>query len=178
MSPNKTLYVRDDDLPVWERAESYAKATRQSVSALVAAALSRYLPDEPDDDGADTLALERAVYALHDAGSVKGQIAQMFHSAASWRQSVAEEFPGDSRNAPAARHMYRIAAGLIALPDGDPRLEAVEAAWDACLRADRFPDTLNDVIRGYGFGWGGHGAYYPDVAEVLARIRGELEGAS
>ena len=46
MSPNKTLYIRDDDLGTWDRAESYAKATGQSVSTLVAAALGRYLPPE------------------------------------------------------------------------------------------------------------------------------------
>jgi hypothetical protein len=51
VSPNKTLYVRDDDLSVWDRAETYAKETRQSVSALVASALDRYVPAEPDQEG-------------------------------------------------------------------------------------------------------------------------------
>ena len=46
MPPNKTLYVREDDLGIWERAEGYAKATGQSVSMLVTAALGRYLPPE------------------------------------------------------------------------------------------------------------------------------------
>jgi hypothetical protein len=45
--PNKTLYVRDDDLGIWERAESYARASRQSVSVLVAAALDRYITPGP-----------------------------------------------------------------------------------------------------------------------------------
>lgn len=43
MSPAKTLYVRDADLAVWERAEAVAKAVRQSVSQVVATALSYHL---------------------------------------------------------------------------------------------------------------------------------------
>jgi hypothetical protein len=44
MSPNKTLYTRDEDGPVWERAEQAAAATGQSVSQLVTAALRYYIP--------------------------------------------------------------------------------------------------------------------------------------
>lgn len=44
MSPNRTLYVRDDDLPLWERAESYAAEQNRSVSAVVAEALKSFLP--------------------------------------------------------------------------------------------------------------------------------------
>jgi hypothetical protein len=44
MSPNRTLYTRDEDGPVWERAEEAAAAAGQSVSQLVAAALRYYLP--------------------------------------------------------------------------------------------------------------------------------------
>lgn len=44
MSPNKTLYIRDDDMSIWERAEVAAKQTRQSVSQLVTTALQHYLP--------------------------------------------------------------------------------------------------------------------------------------
>lgn len=43
MSPSKTLYVRDEDVSIWERAEKAAKATRQSVSTIVATALQAYL---------------------------------------------------------------------------------------------------------------------------------------
>lgn len=43
-SANKTLYIRDDDVPVWERAEEAATRSRQSVSQLVTAALRAYLP--------------------------------------------------------------------------------------------------------------------------------------
>lgn len=57
MSPNKTLYVRDDDVRTWEQAEQFAKLTHQSVSLVVAEALRRFLPPhvrvlvEPDDPG-------------------------------------------------------------------------------------------------------------------------------
>lgn len=43
-SANKTLYIRDEDAPVWERAEEAATRARQSVSQLVTAALRSYLP--------------------------------------------------------------------------------------------------------------------------------------
>jgi hypothetical protein len=51
MSPNKTLYIRDEDTPLWERAEQAAQQTRQSVSQLVTAALRQHLPSisTPDD---------------------------------------------------------------------------------------------------------------------------------
>jgi|ERR1022692_1211374 hypothetical protein len=67
MSPNKTLYVRDDDAGVWERAERHAQASRQSVSALVAAALSRYLPPEADQDGMEEICVEVGEPALTKA---------------------------------------------------------------------------------------------------------------
>ncbi len=41
--PNKTLSVRDEDLPLWERAERAAKQERTTVSALVASALAEKL---------------------------------------------------------------------------------------------------------------------------------------
>lgn len=41
--PNKTLSVRENDLPLWERAERAAKDARTTVSALVATALAEYL---------------------------------------------------------------------------------------------------------------------------------------
>jgi len=46
--PNKTLYIRDDDAPLWERAELFAKQSRQSLSQLVMAALDRHLAAELD----------------------------------------------------------------------------------------------------------------------------------
>jgi hypothetical protein len=55
MSPNKTLYIRDEDMPVWERAEHAAERTRQSVSQLVTASLRHYLPTiyTPEDEMED-----------------------------------------------------------------------------------------------------------------------------
>lgn len=50
MSPNKTLYIRDEDVPLWERAEQVAKSTRQSVSLVVASALRRHLGVADDID--------------------------------------------------------------------------------------------------------------------------------
>jgi hypothetical protein len=40
---NKTLYVRDEDLPTWEQAKRAAKARGQSLSQFVAFALEQYL---------------------------------------------------------------------------------------------------------------------------------------
>jgi hypothetical protein len=51
MPSAKTLYVREEDVPIWERAEQAAAATRQSVSQLVAAALRRYLPSLSASEG-------------------------------------------------------------------------------------------------------------------------------
>ncbi|MEV4161422.1 hypothetical protein [Nonomuraea dietziae] len=45
--PNKTLSIREDDLPLWERAGRAARNNRSTLSALVTSALARYL--EPTD---------------------------------------------------------------------------------------------------------------------------------
>lgn len=39
MGMAKAVYVRDDDVELWERAEAYAKARRLTMSALVLTAL-------------------------------------------------------------------------------------------------------------------------------------------
>jgi hypothetical protein len=41
-----SIYVRAQDLPLWERAEQYARARRMPVSGLVMAALERYLAEQ------------------------------------------------------------------------------------------------------------------------------------
>lgn len=41
--PNKTLSTREDDLPLWERAERAAKTARTTVSRLTATALAEFL---------------------------------------------------------------------------------------------------------------------------------------
>ncbi|PSK90580.1 hypothetical protein CLV30_1385 [Haloactinopolyspora alba] len=42
----KAVYVKEDDVELWERAEAYAKAHRLTMSALVLTALEAYLPDD------------------------------------------------------------------------------------------------------------------------------------
>jgi hypothetical protein len=49
VSPNKTLYIRDQDMPAWERAESAARRRGISLSQLVAQALERAVPPPPAD---------------------------------------------------------------------------------------------------------------------------------
>lgn len=50
MGEPKTIYVREQDLALWRRAEAYARAHRLPVSGLVLTALERYLAEE-DDEG-------------------------------------------------------------------------------------------------------------------------------
>jgi len=49
MGMHKAVYVRDEDVALWQQAEAYAKARRMPVSGLIMAALERYLADEDDD---------------------------------------------------------------------------------------------------------------------------------
>jgi hypothetical protein len=44
MLPNKTLYIRDEDLPVWTRAEEIARAKGVSLSQHVTRSLQRTEP--------------------------------------------------------------------------------------------------------------------------------------
>lgn len=46
MGMHKAVYVRDEDIALWERAERYAKARRLAMSALILTALEQYLADE------------------------------------------------------------------------------------------------------------------------------------
>jgi len=49
MGKQVSVYVRDDDLDLWERAEAYARRRRMPVSGLIMAALEAFLTDaEPD----------------------------------------------------------------------------------------------------------------------------------
>ena len=41
--PPKTIYVREDDVSLWERAVAFARARRMTVSALIMTALEEYL---------------------------------------------------------------------------------------------------------------------------------------
>lgn len=49
MGVHKSLYVRNEEVELWRRAEKYAKARRLTMSALVLTALERLLADEADD---------------------------------------------------------------------------------------------------------------------------------
>ncbi|GAA5111336.1 hypothetical protein [Haloechinothrix salitolerans] len=51
MGVHKSLYVRDEEIALWQRAEQYAKAHRMPVSGLVMAALEAYLADDQDAQG-------------------------------------------------------------------------------------------------------------------------------
>jgi hypothetical protein len=45
MGKATAIYVREADLPLWERAERYARRHRMPVSGLVLAALESYLAE-------------------------------------------------------------------------------------------------------------------------------------
>ena len=49
MGMAKAVYVKDDDVELWRRAEAYAKARRLNMSALVLLALEAYLPEEGEE---------------------------------------------------------------------------------------------------------------------------------
>jgi hypothetical protein len=53
MGMHKAVYVRDEDVKLWERAERYAKTRRMPVSGLVMAALERFLEVEDEAMPAD-----------------------------------------------------------------------------------------------------------------------------
>lgn len=48
-----SIYVRADDLELWQRAEAYARERRMSASGLVMLALERYLDAEDSETGKD-----------------------------------------------------------------------------------------------------------------------------
>jgi len=52
MGKQVSVYIREQDLPLWERAERYARRHRMPVSGLVLAALEAYLVelDRPAGD--------------------------------------------------------------------------------------------------------------------------------
>lgn len=45
----KAVYVKDEDVELWRRAESFARQRRLTMSALVLTALEQYLGDPPVD---------------------------------------------------------------------------------------------------------------------------------
>lgn len=49
MGEARSIYVRDADRSLWERAEAYARARRLTMSALIMNALQAYLERETGD---------------------------------------------------------------------------------------------------------------------------------
>jgi len=45
-----SVYVRAADLPLWERAERYARQHRMPVSGLIMVALEAYLSEQRDEE--------------------------------------------------------------------------------------------------------------------------------
>jgi hypothetical protein len=48
MAPTKNLYVREDDVAVWEQAETLAKLSRQSLSQIATTALREFMASPAD----------------------------------------------------------------------------------------------------------------------------------
>ncbi len=116
------------------------------------------------------LALERAVYAALDEGTVAGFLAQELYSTAYWREGKAAEYPDDDRNLPAAEHLADLARQLLALPDDDPRILRMESAVQAIADANGELPTTSDITRTIGFSWG-----YPSLDDLLDRYAQEYE---
>lgn len=120
------------------------------------------------------LALERAVYAAYDQGTVAGFLAQELFSTAVWREGRAAEYPDDDRNLPAAEHLAGLARQVLALPDDDPRILRMESAVQAIADANGELPATSEITRTIGFSWG-----YPSLDDLLDRYaqehRRELE---
>lgn len=50
MGIHKAVYVRDEDVELWQWAEAYARKRRMPTSGLVMAALEAYRAEHNDDD--------------------------------------------------------------------------------------------------------------------------------
>ena len=112
----------------------------------------------------DDLALERAVYAAYDQGTVAGFLAQELFNTAVWREDKAGEYPDDNRNLPAAEHLAGLARQILALPDDDPRILRMESAVQAIIDGNGELPTTSEITRAIGFSWG-----YPTLDELLDR---------
>jgi hypothetical protein len=114
------------------------------------------------------LALERAVYAALDQGTVAGFLAQELFSAAVLREGKAAEYPDDDRNLPAAEHLADLARQVLALPDDDPRILRLESAVQAMVDGNGELPATSEIIRTIGFSWG-----YPNLDDLLDRYAQE-----
>lgn len=114
------------------------------------------------------LALERAVYAAHDQGTVAGFLAQELFNTAVWRESKADEYPDDDRNLPAAQHLADLARQILALPDDDPRILRMASAVQAIADANGELPATSEITRTIGFSGG-----YPSLDDLLERYQQE-----
>jgi hypothetical protein len=114
------------------------------------------------------LALERAVYAAYDQGTVVGFLAAELFSTAVWREGKAAEYPDDNRNLPAAEHLADLTRQILALPDEDPRILRMESAVQAIADANGELPATSEITRTIGFSWG-----YPSLDELLDRYAQE-----
>ena len=114
------------------------------------------------------LALERAVYAAHDQGTVAGFLAQELFSTAVWREGKAGEYPDDDRNLPAAEHLAGLARQILALPDDDPRLLRMESAVQVIVDGNGELPATSEITRTIGFSGG-----YASLDELLDRYAQE-----
>lgn len=114
------------------------------------------------------LALERAVYAAYDKGTVAGFLAQELFSTAFWREGKADEYPDDDRNLRAAEHLADLARQILALPDDDPRILRMESAVRAIIDGNGELAATSEIARAIGFSWG-----YPSLDELLDRYAQE-----
>jgi hypothetical protein len=136
--------------------ENYTTARR----AIAQARGNRPQRVSPQDD----LALERAVYAAYDQGTVAGFLAQELYSTAAWRESIAADYPDDNRNLRAAEHLADLARQLLALPGEDPRILRLEHAVQAIADANDGLPATSEITRTIGFTGG-----YPSLDELLDR---------
>ena len=114
------------------------------------------------------LALEHAVYAAHDQGTVAGFLAEELFSTAVWREGKAAEYPDDDRNLPAAEHLADLARQILALPDDDPRILRIESAVQAIADANGELPATSEITRTIGFSWG-----FPSLDDLLDRYAQE-----
>ena len=118
------------------------------------------------------LALERAVYAAYDQGTVAGFLAEELLSTAVWREGKADEYPDDDRNLPAAEHLADLARQILALPDDDPRLLRMASAVQAIIDGNGELAATSEITRTIGFSGG-----FPSLDELLDRYTQEQASA-
>jgi hypothetical protein len=154
----------DQKAAIRERMASTAESYTTAKRAIEQARSHAREQVSPRND----LALERAVYAAHDRGTVVGFLAEELFSTAVWREGKADEYPDDHRNLPAAVHLADLARQILALPDDDPRILRMESAVQAIIDGNGELAATSEITRTIGFSWG-----YPSLDELLDRYAEE-----